>query len=83
MTAADFYVGQIIHHKLFNYRGVIYDVDAEYSGTDAWYQTVAKSRPTRHQPWYHVLVDGEDSTTYVAQQNLSIVERNDPIEHPL
>lgn len=83
MTAANFYPGQIIQHKLFHYRGVIYDVDANYCGTEEWYEEVAQSRPPRDEPWYHVLVDGEQSTTYVAQQNLAPGGQQEPIVHPL
>ncbi|MGI9303895.1 MAG: heat shock protein HspQ, partial [Gammaproteobacteria bacterium] len=54
MRVAAFSVGQIVHHKLFDYRGVIYDVDPHFQGTDEWYEEVAKSRPPRNKPWYHV-----------------------------
>ena len=83
MNKAVFSIGQIIHHKLFNYRGVIYDVDAVFQGTEQWYQQVAKSRPPKDQPWYHVLVDGQLAETYVAERNLEPDESNEPIDHPL
>ena len=54
---AKFFVGQIVHHKKFDYRGVVFDVDATFQGTDEWYALVARSRPPKHMPWYHVLVD--------------------------
>ena len=58
---AKFFVGQIVHHKKFDYRGVIFDVDATFRGTDEWYEKVARSRPPKHLPWYHVLVDGAET----------------------
>ena len=67
---ARFRIGQIIHHRLFDYRGVIFEVDPEFSLTDEWYDQVARSRPPRDEPWYHVLVDGASHSTYVAEQNL-------------
>ncbi|MFK8027103.1 MAG: heat shock protein HspQ [Gammaproteobacteria bacterium] len=78
-----FHVGQIIEHKMFGYRGVIYDVDAEFSGTDIWYEQVAKSCPPKNAPWYYVLVDDSDTTTYVAEQNVSIAHNTAEINHPL
>ena len=67
---AEFGVGQLVQHRLFDYRGVIVDVDATFEGTEEWYQQVARSRPPKDQPWYHVLVDNSDHQTYVAERNL-------------
>ena len=85
MTAhtVKFHIGQIIEHAKFGYRGVIYDVDAEYDGTEAWYNHVAKSRPPKNKPWYHVLVDGLDETTCVAEQNIVMTGNTAEINHPL
>lgn len=80
---ANFSVGEIVHHKLFGYRGVIVDVDAKCEATDQWYEQVARSRPPKDKPWYHVLVDGSDHSTYVAQQNLEADGLLTPIHHPL
>ena len=82
-AAARFDVGQHIQHKLFGYRGLIFDVDATFQGSDEWYENVATSRPPRQEPWYHVLVDGADHTTYVAERNLEDDPSEDTIEHPL
>ena len=75
--------GQLIHHRLFDYRGVIVDVDATCQASDEWYEQVARSRPPRDQPWYHVLVHGATHMTYVAQRNLEPDESGQPIAHPL
>jgi heat shock protein HspQ len=80
---AIFSIGQIVHHKLFQYRGVIYDVDAFYQGTEEWYEQVAKSRPPKDQPWYRVLVDGQLAETYVAERNLTPDSSRTPVDHPL
>ena len=83
MKHAAFSIGQIVHHKLFDYRGVIYDVDPEFDGTEEWYEKVAKTRPPKNQPWYHVLVDGRMIETYVAERNLENDDSDKPIDHPL
>ena len=83
MHQAQFSIGQLIVHKKFNYRGVIYDVDAEYTGSEEWYEKVAKSKPPKNKPWYHVLVDGQLMTTYVAERNLDADVSVEPITHPL
>ena len=80
---AGFFVGQIVHHKRFGYRGVVFDVDATFLGTDEWYEVVARSRPPKDMPWYHVLVDGAEHTTYVAERHLEADEHGRPITHPL
>jgi len=79
---AKFSIGQIIQHKLFGYRGVIFEIDPVFMLSDEWYQQVAKSRPPRDEPWYHVMVDNAVHTTYAAQQNLDITEDLQPIDHP-
>jgi len=80
---AHFSIGQRVVHRLFDYRGVIFNVDAEFSGDDEWYEQVAKSRPPKEAPWYHVLPDGAEHTTYVAERNLIGDNSLDEIDHPL
>jgi heat shock protein HspQ len=83
MNRAAFSIGQIVHHKLFDYRGVIYDVDPVFQGTEEWYGSMARTRPPKNKPWYHILVDGQMIETYVAERNLEPDETDKPIEHPL
>lgn len=80
---ARFSVGDVIHHKLFDYRGVIYDVDPQFMLSEDWYEQVARSRPPKDEPWYRVLVDNGDQETYVAEQNLEPDASDEPIDHPL
>ena len=82
MKEAKFAIGQIITHKLFNYRGVIIDVDYNFNGSDEWYDKVARSKPPKDQPWYHVLVDNTTQHTYVAERNLGVTEILTPVIHP-
>ncbi len=79
---AAFSVGQLVHHRLFNYRGVVYDVDPVFEGPEEWYEEVAKTRPPKDRPWYHVLVDGQGVETYVAERNLEADKTLGPIDHP-
>ena len=79
---ARFSVGQIVHHLKFDYRGVIVDVDAEFQGSEEWYQQVALSRPPKDKPWYQVLVDGTQHMTYVAERHLEADSSCKPISHP-
>lgn len=81
-THARFSVGQLVHHKKFDYRGVIVDVDPVYAGTDEWYEQVARSRPPKDRPWYHVLVHGAEYETYVAERHLEPDDSGEPIDHP-
>lgn len=78
-----FAIGQLVHHRLFDYRGVVVDIDATFSLSEAWYDQVAKSRPPKDAPWYRVLVGGAMHETYVAEQNLEEDRVGSPIEHPL
>lgn len=79
----EFSVGEVIHHKLFRYRGVIVECDPTFCGSEEWYEQVARSKPPRDQPWYHVLVHGGPDTTYVAQRNLESDDTGMPVVHPL
>ncbi len=82
-STCKFSIGQLVHHRLFDYRGVIADVDPTFQGTEEWYEQMARSRPPKDEPWYHVLVDQAEHTTYVAERNLESDKRQDPINHPL
>ncbi|MCF6286940.1 MAG: heat shock protein HspQ [Candidatus Hydrogenedentes bacterium] len=73
-------VGQVIHHKRYNYRGVIAKADRECGAPDEWYIN-NQTQPDRDQPWYHVLVHG-GSETYVAEENLELDRSGDEVAHP-
>ena len=80
---AKFKIGQIIHHRLFDYTGVVFDIDPIFQGSEEWYEQVARSRPPKNKPWYHVLVHAAEHSTYVAEQNLDQEEQPKAIQHPL
>ena len=80
---ARFSIGDVVHHQLFGYRGVIYDVDPQFMLSEAWYEQMARSRPPKDEPWYRVLVHNACHETYVAERNLEPDETGDSIAHPL
>ena len=82
-VSGSFHIGQIVMHRRFGYRGVIYDVDPRFMLSDEWYDRVALSRPPKNLPWYHVFVDNLDSPTYVSERNLEAAKGYEPIRHPL
>ena len=73
--------GQIVRHKRYGYRGVVVDYDATCQADEDWYQS-NNTQPARNQPWYHVLVDGSNQTTYPAQTSLEAEINPEPITHP-
>ena len=79
---ARFHVGQPVHHRRFDYRGVIVDIDPVFQGTEAWYEQMARSRPPKDQPWYHVLVHDATHRTYVAERHLEPDLSGAEIIHP-
>ena len=77
---AKFAIGQVVRHKVFPFRGVIFDVDAEYSNTEEWWNSIpAEVRPDRDQPFYHLLAENDEAeyVAYVSEQNL--ISDNDPV----
>lgn len=85
LTEARFSIGQVVRHRLFPFRGVIFDVDPEFSNTEEWWQSIPEnSRPRKDQPFYHVFAENDSShyVAYVSQQNLLEDETGDPVTHP-
>ncbi len=83
ITKAKYSVGDLVHHKLFDYRGVIVDIDPCFQLTDEWYEMVARSKPPKNEPWYHVLVHDATNSTYVAEQNMEPDPSGKTINHPM
>src|SRR6056300_204631 len=80
-----FNIGDIVKHRIYPFRGVIIDVDPEFSNTEEWYQSIpAEIRPSRKQPYYHLMAENTETfyTAYVSQQNLINDGENGPLEHP-
>ncbi|HWW66256.1 MAG TPA: heat shock protein HspQ [Sphingomonadaceae bacterium] len=82
---ARFAIGDVVRHRLFAFRGVIFDVDPVFANTDEWYEAIPEdARPRKDQPFYHLLAENADSNyvAYVSQQNLEHDESDEPIDHP-
>ncbi|HEY0112657.1 MAG TPA: heat shock protein HspQ [Allosphingosinicella sp.] len=82
---ARFAIGDVVRHRLFDFRGVIFDVDPVFANTEEWYEAIPEEvRPAKDQPFYHLLAEnGETSyTAYVSQQNLLPDDSDEPVDHP-
>lgn len=84
-TKARFGVGEVVRHRLFDFRGVVFDIDPVFANSEEWYEAIpAAVRPHRDQPFYHLLAENADSSyvAYVSQQNLVADSENGPVDHP-
>ena len=82
---AKFRIGQLVKHRLFPFRGIIFDVDPEFANTEEWYESIpAEVRPRKDQPFYHLLAENEETEyiAYVSEQNLLDDESGMPVRHP-
>ena len=82
---AKFQIGQIVRHRVFSFRGVIFDIDPEFNNTEEWWLSIPEEvRPHKDQPFYHLLAENSDSSyiAYVSQQNLIRDESDEPVDHP-
>lgn len=85
MKTAKFAIGQVVRHRLFPFRGVIFDVDPQFSNTDEWYESIPRDvRPRKDQPFYHLLAENAESEyiAYVSEQNLLEDDSGEPVRHP-
>lgn len=80
-----FAIGQVVRHRAYPFRGVIVDVDPEFSNSDEWWQAIPEEvRPRKDQPFYHLLAENEDTfyVAYVSEQNLLVDDSGIPVNHP-
>ena len=85
MRNAKFAIGDIVRHRVFPFRGVIFDVDPEFANTEEWWNAIpAEIRPSKDQPFYHLFADNDDTeyVAYVSEQNLVADDSGQPIRHP-
>ena len=84
-TRAKYHLGQVVRHKKHPFRGVVFDVDPEFSNTEEWYEAIPEdSRPKKTQPFYHLLAENDQSyyVAYVSEQNLVADYSGQPVDHP-
>ncbi|MCG8354340.1 MAG: heat shock protein HspQ [Kiloniellales bacterium] len=85
MRTAKFQIGQIVQHRFYPFRGVIFDVDPIFSNTEEWWESIPEEiRPRKDQPFYHLLAENEQTSyiAYVSEQNLLPDESGEPVSHP-
>ncbi len=82
---AKFRIGQVVCHRVFPFRGVIFDIDPTFSNTEEWWDSIPEEvRPRKDQPFYHLLAENDITyyVAYVSEQNLLVDESGDPVGHP-
>ena len=85
ITNTQFSIGQVVRHRVYEFRGVIVDVDPEFSNTEEWWQSIPEEvRPRKNQPFYHLLAENESHAyeAYVSEQNLLVDDSGEPVNHP-
>ena len=85
IPSARFAIGEVVRHRLLDFRGVIFDVDPTFSNTEEWYEAIPEQmRPAKDQPFYHLLAENAEQSyiAYVSQQNLVRDDSDEPIDHP-
>ncbi|HZP77016.1 MAG TPA: heat shock protein HspQ [Pseudolabrys sp.] len=82
---AKYQIGQIVRHRVFPFRGVVFDIDPEFANTEEWWESIPEQiRPHKDQPFYHLFAENADTEyiAYVSEQNLLPDTSGDPIRHP-
>src|SRR5437868_15248512 len=82
---AKFTIGAVVKHRLFAFRGVVFDVDPVFANTEEWYAAIpAEVRPRKDQPFYHLFAENAETeyVAYVSEQNLLLDESGEPVRHP-
>jgi heat shock protein HspQ len=85
LHTAKFKIGQVVKHRLFPFRGVIFDVDPTFANTEEWWLSIPEEiRPRKDQPFYHLFAENDDTeyVAYVSEQNLLVDESGTPCRHP-
>ncbi|NQV47578.1 MAG: heat shock protein HspQ [Rhodospirillaceae bacterium] len=85
VRTAKFDIGDIVRHRVYPFRGVIFDVDPEFDNSEEWWQSIPEEvRPSKDQPFYHLLAENEQTTyeAYVSEQNLLPDDEGGPVSHP-
>lgn len=80
-----FALGDVVRHRIFDFRGVVFDIDPVFANSEEWYAAIPEHiRPDREQPFYHLFAENEDGSyvAYVSQQNLVADAQGGPVEHP-
>lgn len=82
---AKYRIGQVVRHRIYPFRGVVYDVDPTFSNSEEWWLSIPENmRPAKDQPYYHLLAENAETeyTAYVSEQNLLPDNSGEPLRHP-
>jgi heat shock protein HspQ len=82
---AKFSIGQVVRHRLYPFRGLIFDIDPEFENTEEWWLSIPEEvRPRKDQPYYHLFAENAEMTylAYVSEQNLLLDDDQRPLRHP-
>ncbi|NCP11886.1 MAG: heat shock protein HspQ [Sphingomonadales bacterium] len=85
VAKARFSIGEIVRHRMFDFRGVVFDIDPVFANSEEWYEAIPEGiRPDRDQPFYHLLAENDEESylAYVSQQNLLHDGQSGPVDHP-
>jgi heat shock protein HspQ len=85
VSRARFSIGDVVRHRLLGFRGVVFDIDPVFANSEDWYLAIPEAmRPSKEQPFYHLLAENEDGSyiAYVSQQNLVRDDSEEPVDHP-
>lgn len=85
IKTAKFSIGQVVRHRFFPFRGVIFDIDPEFDNSEEWYESIpAEVRPRKDQPFYHMFAENDETeyVAYVSEQNLVADTSGEPVRHP-
>jgi len=83
--SAKYRIGQIVRHRFYPFRGVVFDIDPTFANTEEWWQSIPlEIRPSKDQPYYHLLAENDETeyVAYVSEQNLEPDESGEPVRHP-
>jgi heat shock protein HspQ len=85
IRSAKYQIGQVVRHRLFSFRGVVFDIDPIFSNTEEWYESIPVGvRPHKDQPFYHLFAENDETeyVAYVSEQNLLPDDSGEPLRHP-
>lgn len=85
LRQAKYQIGQVVRHRFYPFRGVVFDVDPVFDNTEEWWESIPESiRPSKDQPYYHLLAENDETeyVAYVSEQNLLPDETGEPVRHP-
>lgn len=85
IRSAKYQIGQVVRHRVFPFRGVVFDVDPVFDNTEEWWLAIPEEiRPSKDQPYYHLFAENDESEyiAYVSEQNLLLDNSGEPLRHP-